>query len=413
MSTASTPEWMNPEPWGATRAPSSRATSEGDKAKSAKAEGGGIGGKSAETGGTNDDDVGGAAPSLSGGSDDASSDAVEQSKRRRATRKGRRTIPIQESPGAAAAQADASQPSRSLSPSKPVRYHKPPRASGRSELGGSGGLPNDRPLPPGRNNDDGGPVLRGLLRGVARLLSGNSDGLRYHNEVYSAQLASPDARNAKEQTKRADRRAGRTHNLTSNENKQQWRVQCMMRASERDTSYVRDMRILYASKAVTRDGGGVVVGVGAHYTKRLVPREDMLLYILKTLSVQPKPSHALPHGGPAIPGLGASAPPPLSIVYLHAGVKLPKKPAVGFFKSLCVALGDGFPDRLRAIYVVHPTPLLRTWILSFAVRVNPEIFRKVVYVRSLRELRAMVPSPELMADIPAHVADHDATGLRG
>ena len=167
---------------------------------------------------------------------------------------------------------------------------------------------------------------------------------------------------------------------------------------------------------------------------------------------------------------------PYSVVYCHSNVDhLPKKPAVGFFKSLHAALGgEVCSNNIKAIYVVsktetkqtnkqtkqcnatrhgtteterepflvlcleltlnavcplylfffcvgwcilyaqvHPSPLLRTWILSFQIRVDPHLFKKVVYVHSLRELDASMHGHDqgkasaFAEELPPHVHEFE------
>ena len=225
---------------------------------------------------------------------------------------------------------------------------------------------------------------------MARLLTGSDEDLTYYKANYSATGHSPDVRSAKECSRKADRRAGRTTDLYTEENKKHWRMQCQMRAQERDIEYVRDMQVVYKSQQKDEVGDPIVIAIGAHYSKRMIPREDMLLHITKEV------------------GLSKMNEKPYSVVYCHSNVELPKKPAVGFFKSLHAALGgDVCSNHIKAIYVIHPTPLLRTWMLAFQIRVDPTLFKKVVYVPSLKDLKTLHPisSLRLEEEFPSHVRD--------
>lgn len=304
----------------------------------------------------------------------------------------RRQIRIGESPDALAAMDDGE---TTLKASKPTKYYKPPKASSRGTPSSS------RPQSVVSSGESSSTyagssspaTFRGLLRGVQRLFSPGDDALgQYHKEKYSSTLLSPDFRTAKEQSRKADRRAGRTTDLYSPENKEEWRLQCRMRAEERDVDYVRDMKVVFRAKAKDNGGDPIITVVGAHYSKRMIPREDMLLHILKETDHKRLNNKAF------------------SVLYFHANAELESKPKVGFFKSLHAALGgESFCERkIKQIFLVHPTPLLRTWIATFKLRIDPEVFKKVVFVKSLAELRTLLLSENVLADLPQHVLDHEA-----
>jgi len=166
-----------------------------------------------------------------------------------------------------------------------------------------------------------------------------------------------------------------------------------MRAEERDLDYIGDMQIVTNASKYKKDPGAdpILVAFGAHYSKRMVPREDILLHIIKEVRSMPNPAKQY------------------SVVYFHASTQLPKKPAVGFFKSLHVALGlerQAQCDRIKAIYIVHPSPLLRTWLLTFQLRIDPDLFKRVVYVSSLVDLQRYF-AEDTFAPLPQHVKDED------
>lgn len=61
---------------------------------------------------------------------------------------------------------------------------------------------------------------------------------------------------------------------------------------------------------------------------------------------------------------------------------------------------------MQAIYVVHPTTVLKAWILALRLRL-PEVYGKVVYVDRLASLDRYIASEE-MPEIPQHVSEADA-----
>lgn len=306
------------------------------------------------------------------------------SSRKGKSSKSKRNIRIMESPSAMTNSTTTT--FATPASSKPTKYYKPPKASGRSAFASPSSTPRDSYSTYAGSSSPA--TFRGLLRGVARLLVGSDEDLKGYKDEYSATDVSPDVRSAREASRNADRRAGRTKDLYSEENKKEWRLQCQMRAQERDIEYVRDMRVVYRSKAKDMVGDPIVTAIGAHYSKRMIPREDMLLHITKEIAFGPM-NHK-----------------PYSLVYCHSNVELPKKPAVGFFKSLYVALGSEVCEHnIKCIYVVHPSPLLRTWILAFQLRVSPTLFKKVVYISTLKDLQKYIASPTFMDELPAHVLD--------
>lgn len=311
-------------------------------------------------------------------------DEPRASRRPEAGKKSRRQIRIMESPAALAATTDSSD--LTLSKSKPTKYYKPPKATSPAAKQGS---PSSYSTYTGSSSPA---TLRGLVRGVQRLFSTGEEDLSFHRDDYSATGESPDFRMAQEQSRGAARRAGRRKDLYTEENKEDWRIQCQMRAQERDVAYVADMRVVYRSRANDNAGDPIVVAVGAHYSKRMIPREDMLLHILNLLR------------GREVGGK------PFTLIYCHANAELETKPKVGWFKSLVAAMGEHWwLGRVKRVFVVHPTPLLRTWLLSFQIRISKELFGsgRVTYVRSLRELQTHLVSENLVGDLPDHVVDQD------
>jgi len=82
-----------------------------------------------------------------------------------------------------------------------------------------------------------------------------------------------------------------------------------MRCKERDIGYVNAMKIVYRSRATDDFNTPLLVGIGAHYSERMVPRDDMLLHIVKEAEIL--------------------AGRPYSVLYFHSNVTLGAKPQVG------------------------------------------------------------------------------------
>jgi hypothetical protein len=139
---------------------------------------------------------------------------------KRSIRKAKRTIKIMESPSVAGGAPAATASFGAPTPSKPTKYYKPPRASGKSALDGGGSPSSHRAQDAsgsGYHNYAGSSspaTFKGILRGMARLLTGSDEDLSYYKANYSATGHSPDMRSAKESSRKADRRAGRTTDYT-------------------------------------------------------------------------------------------------------------------------------------------------------------------------------------------------------
>ena len=65
--------------------------------------------------------------------------------------------------------------------------------------------------------------------------------------------------------------------------------------------------------------------------------------------------------------------------------------------------------RPQALYVVHPTALLRTWI--FVLRLSePDVYGKAIFCERLADLARHFPSGH-SPQVPDHVSDHETSLL--
>eukprot|EP00884_Botryococcus_braunii_P017595 jgi/Botrbrau1/4519/Bobra.60_2s0010.1 len=166
----------------------------------------------------------------------------------------------------------------------------------------------------------------------------------------------------------------------------QWRARCLRHARHARLRHVEEMRLFYVDPGrVDGDGARVVVAVGAHYRPKAVSQEDVLLHIVQEMEK-----------------VGRS---PYVVVYFQADTRLALLPDTDFFSGVHSALLPCHRQNLKAIYVVHPTALLKSWILLLRLQ-EPEVYSKVQYVERLSDLEGALPvgCPEL----PQHVLDCDA-----
>ncbi|KAK9824424.1 hypothetical protein WJX72_010145 [[Myrmecia] bisecta] len=232
---------------------------------------------------------------------------------------------------------------------------------------------------PARNPDNTGLFgrVKGWLGGSAR--SSASASTSGGTPDFTTQTDNPDKH------RRANTPSGPTGS-TSLEG--EWRQECLAFGSNKDLSHVRDMRIVYqAPEAAHWDGALVVVAVGAHYRSAAVSKEDLLLHITQEMEQ-----------------VGTK---PFVVVYFNASSSLSALPDTVFFGELHSALRPEHRQQLQAIYVVHPTALLKTWILRLRMQ-EPAVYSKVHYVERLNDLYKSFGADSL-PELPQHVIDQDAS----
>lgn len=147
---------------------------------------------------------------------------------------------------------------------------------------------------------------------------------------------------------------------------------------------IAEMKILYRG-GVDAEGRPVIVLVGAHFLLRCLDLERFVLYVVKEFE-------------PLIQR-------PYSIVYFHSAAALQMQPDLGWMKRIQQILGRKHRKNLHAIYVLHPTLGLKAIVLALQLFVEPEVWRKVVYVERLLQLFKYVPREQLT--IPDFVFQHD------
>jgi hypothetical protein len=119
----------------------------------------------------------------------------------------------------------------------------------------------------------------------------------------------------------------------------------------------------------------VMVVVGAHFLLRCLDLERFALYVIKEFE--------------------AVINRPYTIVYFHSAASLQLQPDLGWVKRLQQILGQKHKHNLHAIYMLHPTLGLRATAIALQLFVDPEVWKKVVYVERLLELFRYVPREQL------------------
>jgi O-acetyl-ADP-ribose deacetylase (regulator of RNase III) len=158
----------------------------------------------------------------------------------------------------------------------------------------------------------------------------------------------------------------------------------LARANAVNLTEVAEMKILYRG-GVDVDGRPVMVIVGAHFLLRCLDLERFVLYVVKEF--EPLISR------------------PYSIVYFHSAASLQLQPDLGLVKRIHQILGRRHEHNLHAIYILHPSLGLKATVFALQLLVEPEVWKKVVYVERLLELFRYVPREQLT--IPDFIFQHD------
>eukprot|EP00245_Coleochaete_scutata_P002972 TRINITY_DN14230_c0_g1_i2.p1 TRINITY_DN14230_c0_g1~~TRINITY_DN14230_c0_g1_i2.p1 ORF type:complete len:568 (-),score=92.07 TRINITY_DN14230_c0_g1_i2:462-2165(-) len=158
----------------------------------------------------------------------------------------------------------------------------------------------------------------------------------------------------------------------------------LARANALNLNDIADMKILYRG-GVDMDGRPVMVVIGAHFLLRGLDPERFVLYVVKEME--------------------AVINRPFTIVYFHSAASLGITPDLGWMKRLQSILGRKHRTNLHSIYILHPTVFLKTAVMALQVLVEPEVWKKVVYIDRLMDLFRSVPREQLT--IPDFVFQHD------
>nr|XP_045007459.1 rho GTPase-activating protein 8 isoform X2 [Jaculus jaculus]XP_045007460.1 rho GTPase-activating protein 8 isoform X2 [Jaculus jaculus] len=100
-----------------------------------------------------------------------------------------------------------------------------------------------------------------------------------------------------------------------------------------------------------------------------------------------------------------------TIVYFHYGLNSQNKPSLGWLQSAYKEFDRKYKKNLKALYVVHPTSLIKVLWSIFRPLISHKFGNKVTYCRQLRELRERLPCEQLL--VPLEVARYDEKLQRG
>lgn len=76
-----------------------------------------------------------------------------------------------------------------------------------------------------------------------------------------------------------------------------------------------------------------------------------------------------------------------SIVYLHYGITSESRPPLAWFWEAYKALDRKFKKNLKALYLVHPTKMIRILWQMFRPVISVKFGKKMTYVNYLHELQ--------------------------
>lgn len=94
-----------------------------------------------------------------------------------------------------------------------------------------------------------------------------------------------------------------------------------------------------------------------------------------------------------------------TIVYFHYGLSSQNKPSLGWLQNAYKEFDRKYKKNLKALYVVHPTSLIKALWNIFKPLISHKFGKKVTYCSNLRELREHLQCDQLL--IPPEVVRYD------
>jgi len=172
------------------------------------------------------------------------------------------------------------------------------------------------------------------------------------------------------------------------------RVRLLKRAESMDVSDVNDARAIYLESNRDYIGRRIVVIVAAFLERMIKAGEEQRL---------------LAHVAKELRGV-TDNPRGYIIVYHHAGGMYGAPPSLDFIRQLHIALGPQHKDTLKAVFVVHPTAVLKAaiWAMDL-LQLESRLFSKVDYVDTVCDLHEYVRLEKIgeKLEIPDHVDQFD------
>ena len=172
------------------------------------------------------------------------------------------------------------------------------------------------------------------------------------------------------------------------------RISLLKRAESMDVSDVSDARAIYLETSRDYIGRRIIVVVAAFLERMIKAGEEQRL---------------LAHVAKQLRGV-TDNPRGYVIVYHHAGGAYGAPPSLDFIRQLHIALGPQHKDTLKAVFVVHPTAVLKAaiWAMDL-LRMESRLCSKVDYVDTVCDLHEYVrlENEGEKLDIPDHVDQFD------
>ncbi|XP_023695583.1 rho GTPase-activating protein 1 [Paramormyrops kingsleyae] len=94
-----------------------------------------------------------------------------------------------------------------------------------------------------------------------------------------------------------------------------------------------------------------------------------------------------------------------TLIYFHYGLTKENKPSLGWLKDAYREFDRKYKKNIKALYIVHPTMLIRTLFFLFKPLISFKFGRKINYVNYLSELQDIVKCEQLV--IPDVVRQYD------
>ncbi|XP_061102593.1 rho GTPase-activating protein 1 isoform X1 [Conger conger] len=94
-----------------------------------------------------------------------------------------------------------------------------------------------------------------------------------------------------------------------------------------------------------------------------------------------------------------------TLIYFHHGLSNRNKPSFSWLREAYREFDRKYKKNIKALYIVHPTMLIRTLLILFKPFISFKFGQKINYINYLSELEKIVKCKQLV--IPSRVKDYD------
>uniref|UniRef100_A0A672SNA7 Rho GTPase-activating protein 1-like n=1 Tax=Sinocyclocheilus grahami TaxID=75366 RepID=A0A672SNA7_SINGR len=94
-----------------------------------------------------------------------------------------------------------------------------------------------------------------------------------------------------------------------------------------------------------------------------------------------------------------------TLIYFHHGLTSENKPSLSWLRDAYREFDRKYKKNIKALYIVHPTMLIRTILILFKPLISFKFGRKINYINYLSELEEIVKCDQLV--IPNRVREYD------